>query len=301
MAHLRYPAQPRLAAGGVLPRHEAEPSREVAPAPEALHRRCEGLQCHRGDRSDSRDRHQARRLFVLPRARPELPRESFDLLIELVDPPEQQPSQLDDRLRQAGVPVFQHPGQLPDPGPALRSNNSELGEVTPKGIDRLCALAHQQVTRAKEHPLSLLRFRLDRHEVHGRTLRGFRDRLRVRRVVLVPLDEGLHVDRRNQPHLVTERLDLPAPVVGAGARLHRHRARRLRGEKTQQLPAAQLLAVRYRPVRLRPVYLKAALCQIDPDDANLLHWMPPPSDGRKMLSTILAHCDAAGRGRPPHR
>ena len=47
------------------------------------------------------------------------------------------------------------------------------------------------------------------------------------------------------------------------------------------LHEAQLLAVRYRPVRLRPVYLKAALCQINPDDANLLHWMPPPSGGRK--------------------
>ena len=224
-----------------------------------------------GDRPDPRDRHQPRRLFALPRALPEFPVESADLVIELPDPPEEQPAQLDDRLRQATVPVIERPGQLPDPGPALRSNNAVLGQVTPKRIDRLRALAHQQVTGAKEHPLRLLRLGLDRHEVHGRTLGRFRDRLRVRRVVLVPLDEGLHVDRRNQPHLVTERHDLPAPVVGAGARLHRHRARRLRGEKAQQLPAPQLPAVRHRPVRLRPVYLKAPLCQIDPDDANLFH------------------------------
>ena len=88
----------------MLSRREAEPGREVTAAPEALHRRCEGLQCQRGDRSDSRDRHQPRRLFALPRARPELPVESFDLLIELIDPPEQQPAQLDDRLRQDFVP-----------------------------------------------------------------------------------------------------------------------------------------------------------------------------------------------------
>ena len=31
LTHLRYPAQPRLAPGRVLPRHEAEPSREIAP------------------------------------------------------------------------------------------------------------------------------------------------------------------------------------------------------------------------------------------------------------------------------
>ena len=43
----------------------------------------------RGDRSDSRDRHQPCRLFVLPCARPELPVQSVDLLIELIDPLEQ--------------------------------------------------------------------------------------------------------------------------------------------------------------------------------------------------------------------
>ena len=39
----------------------------------------------------------------------------------------------------------------------------------------------------------------------------FGDRLRVRGVVLLSLDERLHVDRCNQPHLATERHDLPAP------------------------------------------------------------------------------------------
>ena len=38
-----------------------------------------------------------------------------------------------------------------------------------------------------------------------RTLRGFRNR-RVPRVVLLPFDEELHVDPRNQPHFVIERL-----------------------------------------------------------------------------------------------
>ena len=34
----------------------------------------------------------------------------------------------------------------------LRSNKSELGQVTPKSIDGLRALTHQQVTRAKSIP-----------------------------------------------------------------------------------------------------------------------------------------------------
>ena len=231
-----------------------------------------------------------RRLFMLPRARPDLPVESVDLLVELVDPLEQQPSQLDDRLRQATRLVLENPGQLHDPGPALRSDHAVLGQVTPKRIDRLRALAHQEVARAKEHPLRLLRLGLDRHEVHGRSLRRFRDRLRVSRVVLAALDEGLHVDRGDQPHFVAERRDLPAPVVGTGARPHRYRTPRLRGEKAQQLPAAQLLPVRYRPIPVRPVYLKAALCQIDPDDANLFHVdASPPSDGRLIASVPSWH------------
>lgn len=111
--------------------------------------------------------------------------EFIDLVIELVDSSDQQPAQLDDCPRQARVPVFENPGQLPDPGPALRSDHAILGQVTPKHIDRLRTLSHRQVARAKEHPLRLLRLGLDCHEVYGRSLRSLRDRLRVGRVVLV--------------------------------------------------------------------------------------------------------------------
>ena len=63
LAHLGYLAQPGLAAGRVLPWNEPEPCGEVAPAPKALHRRCEGLQRHRSDWPDPRYRHEAHRLL----------------------------------------------------------------------------------------------------------------------------------------------------------------------------------------------------------------------------------------------
>ena len=85
--------------------------------------------------------------------------------------------QLDDRLRQATVPLLENRSQLHNPGPALRSDHPEFRQLTPKHVDRLCALAHQQAARAKEHPLRLLRLSLDCHEVDGRSLRRFRDRL----------------------------------------------------------------------------------------------------------------------------
>ena len=52
LAHLRYPAEPRLAAGRVLAWHQSKPGGEVAAATEALHRRREGLDRHRADRPD---------------------------------------------------------------------------------------------------------------------------------------------------------------------------------------------------------------------------------------------------------
>ena len=73
---------------------------------------------------------------------------------------------------------------------------------------------------------------------------------------------GKPVGNRTLEWNLTFLRDLTAPVVGAGARLYRHRARRLCGEEAQQLPAAQFPAVRHRPVRPGPVHLKSALCRI---------------------------------------
>jgi hypothetical protein len=66
--------------------------------------------------------------------------------------------------------------------------------------------------------------RLDRKEVHGRSLHGFRDRLSIAVVVLVPLEERLHVLRRDQTHVVAERCQLAADVMGARAGLHADQA-----------------------------------------------------------------------------
>ena len=81
----------------------------------------------------------------------------------------------------------------------------------------------------------------------------------------------LHVDRRDQPHIVAELQNLPAPVVGARTGLHRHHASLLRAENVQQPLPAQLPAERDRAVRPSTMKLKAALRQINRDDGNLFH------------------------------
>ena len=158
----------------------------------------------------------------------------------------------------------------------LRGNDTELRQMAAQRINRLGALAHQKIARPEQHAPSLLFLRLHSHKAHGRPRRRLADRLRIRRVVLLPLDVRFDVDRWDQSHRMAETADLPAPMVRAAARLHRHRAAWLRSHKIQQLRPAQLLAERNRPIRPRTVQLKAVLRQIDPDHVNLFHGRPLP-------------------------
>ena len=92
---------------------------------------------------------------------------------------------------------------------SLRSDDAELRQVTPQRVDRLCPLAHQKIACTEQHPAGLLPLTLHGHDAYGRSLPCLAYRLRVRRVVLVPFDEGFHIDRRDQFHLVAELLGLP--------------------------------------------------------------------------------------------
>src|SRR3954462_2460372 len=95
--------------------------------------------------------------------------------------------------------------------------------------------------------------------------------------VLLPLDERLHVSRRDQPHLVPQLGDLACPVVGARARLHGHKTARLRGEEGEHLIAPQLLAEQNHAGGTCPVCLEHVLGQIQSDRANFCHGRLPSS------------------------
>jgi hypothetical protein len=97
----------------------------------------------------------------------------------------------------------------------------------------------------------------------------FADRRGIGRVVLVSLHEGLHIDRRNQPHLMAQRADLPRPTVRTGAGFHRDNAlggAEAKNESTfARISSSGTLSIR----RLSPIRLKDILRQIEPDDASL--------------------------------
>src|SRR4051812_25103752 len=173
-----------------------------------------------------------------------------------------------------------------------------------QGIDGLCALANQQVSRA-EHDgsgLRLLTFHGD--EAHGGPLGGLADRLRIGHVVLLSLDERLHVRRRDQLHRVAELGDLAAPIMRAATGLHGHRAGRERGQERQKLGAAQLLAKDNSSRAVGSVQLKDVLGEIQSDGAHLVHgrlleWPATPplwhTKAAGGVHTITATAVATGR------
>jgi hypothetical protein len=67
---------------------------------------------------------------------------------------------------------------------------------------------------------------LDRHEPHGRPGHRLADSSRVRHIILLPTDVRIHKGWRDQPHLVTELRQHPAPMMGAATRLQPDQARR---------------------------------------------------------------------------
>jgi hypothetical protein len=116
-----------------------------------------------------------------------------------------------------------------------RRHNAVLGQMPAQCVDRLCALAHQQVSGTVGHRHGLLFLALHGDEPHRWPCRRLGDRLGVGHVVLLPLHERFHVNRRDQFHRMSERRNRPRPMVRTGAGLHRHRAAGQVSEELQHL------------------------------------------------------------------
>src|SRR5215831_13315793 len=101
-------------------------------------------------------------------------------------------------------------------GNALRKDIAVFHQVPAQSVDALGALTHQEIAGAEHDAVRLLLFGLDRNEAHAWPLRRFTDGLCIGRIVLLPLDEWLDVDRRDQAHMMAQLSDLTRPVVRAG-------------------------------------------------------------------------------------
>src|SRR6516165_7637639 len=115
--------------------------------------------------------------------------------------------------------------------------------------------------------IHLLR-RLDRHKLHGRSLHRFRDCLGVAVVVLVSLEERLHVLRRDQTHIVTKSCNLSCDKMRAGTGFHPDQAARDVAEPPSKLMTGYLLLQNNRTALVEPNQMERVLTNVDADRAD---------------------------------
>ena len=131
--------------------------------------------------------------------------------------------------QQLGAPAQQH--AFP-----LGQHDAELGQHGPHLVDRRCALANPLLAHPVLELFRLVFGALHRHRPHILVAGSLTDRARVLAVVLLaPVDQPRNLRRWDQPDLVTHRRELPPPVVGRRAGLHRKLRRVQRPDHLQQL------------------------------------------------------------------
>src|SRR6202051_5363474 len=91
-------------------------------------------------------------------------------------------------------------------------NDPELGKMGPDRIDHRGLLTDEQMAGAVEHQAALLLGGLGRYKPHVGPGDCLANGLRVSRVILLPLDVGLHIGRWDQPHGVNQLRELARPV-----------------------------------------------------------------------------------------
>ena len=109
---------------------------------------------------------------------------------------------------------------------------------------------------------------------HGRAQSSLQDRLSVRRVIFLPLEERLDIARRDQFRRVARTLQFPRPVMRAAASFHHDEALRMLCHEALELRSRQVLAEKRPPARGRAMQREQVLCRVDADDANFLHGCP---------------------------
>lgn len=112
---------------------------------------------------------------------------------------------------------------------------TELSEMATQCIDHLSALPDKTLMGSIGNSASLVLRALNGHEVHIGPQCRLGNRCRIGGVILLPLDERVDVNRRDQPNLVSETLSEAPSEMAGRACFHRHDARGLRLHKLFQL------------------------------------------------------------------
>src|SRR6266545_2817267 len=259
-------AQDRAVSRRLLLRHQPQPGAEVASLLEPGAIADRRYHRARDDRADPRHGHQALAAVILLRQRFDLGRHSRNALVQPAPVLRQIGDEAHQPWRERASLRAQDIRQRPAQGHyALPHYDAALDEEAADLIDHTRTLADKARAHAMQSQQIHLLWRLDRHEVHGRPLHRFRNRLGIAVVVLVTLEERLHVLRRDQTRVVAERCKLPADVMRARAGLHADQAARNIGETAFELTTRYLLLQDdYTPL-IEANEVEGVLAEVDPD------------------------------------
>jgi len=109
---------------------------------------------------------------------------------------------------------------------------------------------------------------MDGHERHGGPLHRLGSGLRIAVVVLVPLEERLHVLSRDQPDIMAESLELAADVMRAGAGFHADQTGWNIGQAVGELSPGELDPQHDSAALILADEMEAVLAQIDADGGD---------------------------------
>src|SRR6516165_4746402 len=269
-------AEPVLAAGGVLLRHQPDPGRKTAPGGESLPVADLGNQCGSGDRADAWDLRQPPARLTPAMQGHDAPVDGCDLDSDRVILPRQHIENVAHGRRHAAIrTIGNDPQQLRRSITALGRHDAEFGQVPAEGIAQHRTLAHQQLPGPVQHQGGLLLLGLDRDEPHRRPRDRLADRCRIIRVVLAAFEIGLHITWRDQPNHVTKQLQLAAPVMRGRTRFDPDQAGWQLAKILQNPCSTDALADHNRARIIDPVHLEYRLPNIQTNRANLAHGRLP--------------------------
>jgi hypothetical protein len=271
VAALGQAAQHGSIASGDLARHQAEPRPEVA---SPLESRPIADRCHHGtgnNRSHARHAHQALAGLVRRHQSSNLACHCIDAFVEMLPVLHQSLDHVRHARREHVRSLGENVGQsLPQRTQPLSHCNPALEQEGAGLVNHRRALAHQ----ARADPVQGLQVKLlDRlggHEAHGGAKYGLGNRFGVAEVIFVALAEGDHELRRDQLHVMAERQQLAAEMVGADAGLHADQADRHVGEARLNLPARELLAQDDGATGIQADQVEAVLADVDAKGGNVL-------------------------------
>jgi hypothetical protein len=132
----------------------------------------------------------------------------------------------------------QHPLQAIGVLGALDRHQSDLAQMPAQRIEQRCALTDELLANPMAHHRGLVVDRTPSDEPLPGAHHRLADRRCVGRIRLIAPYVRLHMRRRDQFHLVTQRHELADPMMRRTASLHRHHAGREQPKNSNIVPRA---------------------------------------------------------------